>query len=90
MNFATATKYWYELAAKQGDAAALGVLGLMYAGGEGVSKNYVMAYKWSNLAASLGDKPSIKTRNALEHLMSSQQIAEGQRLSYEFEQSHHL
>ena len=41
--------------AERGDAEAQSKLGVMYAGGKGVSRNYREAVKWYRLAAEQGD-----------------------------------
>lgn len=45
----------YRTAAQQGDASAQHNLGLAYALGKGVAKNYTEALKWSRLAAQQGN-----------------------------------
>jgi len=46
---------WYHKAAEQGFAWAQYKLGLLYAiGTVGVKRNYVVAYKWLDLASSKG------------------------------------
>ena len=52
-DYATALREWTPLA-EQGDAGAQSFLGMMYAKGEGVSKNYKTAVKWYKLAAEQG------------------------------------
>ncbi len=71
----------YRKAADQGDAWAQGVLGLMYHLGWGVPKDYVKAYKWCNLASARGHESALVCLNLLEQSMTQEQIAEGQRLS---------
>jgi len=44
---------WYTLAAEQGDARAQGNLGVMYAFGDGILKDYVYAHMWGNIAAMI-------------------------------------
>ncbi len=56
----------------------------MYAGGKGVAEDYVEAYKWVILAAAQGNQHVVKFRDVLNRKMSSQQIAEAQRLAKEF------
>ncbi len=79
---------WYRLAAEQGNANAQYSLGVMYANGEGVKRDYVLAYMWANLAASqktgVDRKMSEELRDSLEKKMTRQQIAEAQRLAREF------
>jgi len=73
--------------AEAGDSAAQFNLGLMYANGEGVPKDLVMAYMWINLAAATGGE-HIETfkaaRDRLESLMTRDQIAEAQKQSREW------
>jgi len=71
---------WYVKAAEQGNAEAQFRLGIIYAIGEGTPQNAIQAYKWFNLAAAQGNKKAIKGRELLTQGMSSEQIAEGQRL----------
>ena len=44
---------WYRKAAEQGDVTAQGTLGVLYSFGQGVAQNYVEAYYWLDLAASV-------------------------------------
>lgn len=44
---------WYRKAAVQGDVTAQGTLGVLYSFGQGVAQNYVEAYFWLDLAASV-------------------------------------
>jgi hypothetical protein len=44
---------WYRKAAEQGDVTAQGILGVLYSFGQGVAQNYVEAYFWLDLAASV-------------------------------------
>jgi TPR repeat protein len=44
---------WYRKAAEQGDVEAQGILGTLYSFGQGVAQDYVEAYFWLNLAASV-------------------------------------
>jgi len=56
-DYATAHRLWRPLA-EQGNVAVQHSLGLMYANGQGVTKNYVEAAKWWRLAAEQGDAPA--------------------------------
>ncbi len=58
--------------------------GLMYMMGDGVPRDLVMSYMWLNLAAAQGDENAREARYVTEHQMTSEQIAEAQRLSREF------
>lgn len=77
---------WYSMAAEQGLAVAQHNLALMYSKGEGVPLDHVLAYKWCNLAASQGYDFGITLREYLREELSTEQIAEGQRLSREHEE----
>ena len=55
----------------------------MYANGEGVLENYVKAYAWWNLAAAQGHKDAIKAKASLRKDMTTEQVAEAQKLSVE-------
>jgi TPR repeat protein len=75
----------YQRAAVQGDAFAQNRLGLSYDKGHGVPLDAVLSYKWLNLAAAHAPKRErdayLRLRNAVASKMSSDQIAEGQRLA---------
>jgi S1-C subfamily serine protease len=75
---------WYRKAAEQNYAPAQFMLGLCYAQGRGVAKDYVESYKWTLLAASQGDKDAKETMTILENNMSREQIAEGQKVARNF------
>ncbi len=75
---------WYRRAAEQGDSGAQTMLGFIYSQGGGVSKNLVQAYLWFNLAAASGVEEAAKQRDIVEREMTSDQIAEAQRLSAAF------
>ena len=69
-------------AAEQGNAKAQFNLGVAYYKGEGVAKNLVEGYAWNHLAAVTDDYAKLQQTN-LEKVMSSQQVAAGQRRSAE-------
>ena len=79
---------WYRKAAEQGDAVAQYNLGAMYAKGEGVPEDYVKAYMWTSLAVALGEKRAAKNKEIIKSWMTSDQIAEAQRLSSEWFEKH--
>ncbi len=70
--------------AKQGLAEAQYNLGLMYDTGYGVPQDYEEALKWYKKAAEQGDENAREARSVAEYQMTSEQIAEAQRLSREF------
>ena len=61
------------------------MLGLMYDKGHGVPQDFILAYKWLNLAAARAPKRErdyfLRLRNAVASKMSLAQVAEGQRLA---------
>jgi TPR repeat protein len=75
----------YRRAAMRGNAFGQAMLGLMYDKGHGVPQDFILAYKWLNLAAALSPKQErdyfLRLRNAVASKMSPAQIAEGQRLA---------
>lgn len=82
---------WLQDAADQGNPSAQYNLGLMYQNGEGVSQNYVEAHMWFNLAASrfpASEKSNrdnaVTARDNLAKLMTSEQIAQAQKLASEW------
>ena len=72
---------WYRKAAEQGVAVAQHELGLMYCLGEGIPTDYVQCYAWLNLSAAQGDESSRKAKDTAIPLMTTEQIAEAQKLS---------
>jgi S1-C subfamily serine protease len=56
----------------------------MYFTGQGVPKDYLVAYQWRLLAAAQGDENSSKAVPVLEKVLTREQIAEGQKLAREF------
>ena len=80
---------WFRLAVEQGHAAAQGSLGLMYTHGVGVPQDYVAAHMWLNLAGAQSSgnvrEAAAKGRDAVAARMTSEQIAEAQRLAREWE-----
>jgi hypothetical protein len=75
----------YIQAAISGNPFGQGMLGLMYDKGHGVPQDFVLAYKWLNLAAARAPKRQrdffLRLRNAVASKMSPYQIVEGQRLA---------
>ena len=75
----------YAEGAVRGDPFAQAMLGLMYDKGHGVPQNFVLAYKWLNLAAAHANgRPRdvyARYRDAVGSKMSPNEITEGQRLA---------
>lgn len=67
---------WYRRAADQGDLTAQGTLGVLYAFGQGVPQNYVEAYFWLDLAASVSgpnqEKYAANRQMVGQHLTTDQ------------------
>ena len=78
---------WLERAGAQGNASAQKLLSLLYATGQGVSGSTPMAYMWINLA-SARDEQARDSRVQIEKVMSTSEIAEGQRLTHEWLTQH--
>ncbi|MBW1801682.1 MAG: SEL1-like repeat protein [Deltaproteobacteria bacterium] len=70
--------------AEQGNADAQYMLGHMYAAGKGVLQDYVLAHKWFNLAAALGNAKAATARDKIAQVMTTGQIAEAQKLAREW------
>jgi TPR repeat protein len=79
---------WYSLAAEQGLAAAQINVGRMYAGGFGVAQDTVQGHKWYNIAADLGADDATFNRDILAATMSAEEVAEADRLTIEWMESH--
>ena len=80
---------WYRESAVQGNSSAQSSLGSMYRVGRGVPQDYIQAHMWYNLAASSsGGKDremADENRDSIAERMTSEQIAEAQRLAREWE-----
>ena len=88
---------WYRLAVEQHDdrnierteiVLALYSLGEFYANGQGVPQDYVQAHMWYNLAAGQNVERAAKAREDLAKSMTSEQIAEAERLAREWLAQH--
>ena len=79
---------WYRLAAEQGYASAQLNLGFMYSRGEGVPEDLVYAYMWCNLSAAQGNEIAQENKDIIERQLTREQIAEAQRLSREWIETH--
>ena len=76
---------WFQLAADQDEPYAQEALGKVYYDGDGVPKDYVLAYKWLNLAARRDSSGYVgMCRDALAKVMTPEQIAEAQKLAREW------
>jgi uncharacterized protein len=81
----TAAVNLYLPAANSGNAFAQCMLGLLYDKGYGVDQDFVIAYKWLNLAAAHASPAErdyfLRLRDAVRQKLSNEQVAEGQRLA---------
>ena len=82
---------WSRFAAEQGYTKAQHYLGLLYAAGRGIPKNFVQAHKWFNLTASRFPASkakerddAVKNRDLIASKMTPAQIAKAQRLAREW------
>ena len=82
-DYAEAVK-WYRMGAEQGDVWTQVALGVKYANGHGVPQDYVLAHMWLNLAVAQGSKNGILFRDEFAESMTSEQIAEAQKLAREW------
>jgi len=75
----------YIQAAIRGNPFGQAMLGLMYDKGHGVPQDFILAYKWLNLAAAHAAKRErdyyLRLRNAVASKMSPDQIFQGQQLA---------
>ena len=77
---------WYQLAAEQGHAKAQLNLAVMYGNGQGVARDYALAYMWAYVAAaneSYGEvqKLSAAIQNYLAKQMDTKQISSARELA---------
>jgi len=75
-----AMKLLQQIAAK-GNPADQSLLALEFWHGESESRNLVLAYAWSNLAAVQGDKAALAERDKLKLEMTAAQLEKAQNLS---------
>ena len=65
---------WFRLAADQGHAIAQFNLGVMYANGDGVLKDSVLAHMWANIATANGQETATEMRDVVERDMTRAEI----------------
>jgi len=81
---ATEAVRWFRLAADQGYAVAQYNLAIGYANGMGVPQDSTKAAQWYHLASDRGYGPAADDLTAVEATMTSEQIAEANRLAREW------
>ncbi len=74
----------WQKVAEEGGAEAQFNLGLLYANGQGVPQDFVLAHKWLNLAAMSGNRSAKDIRREVSMDMSAGEIAEAQKLAREW------
>lgn len=83
---------YYARGAEGGDAFAQCGLGLSYDRGHGVPQNFVLSYKWLDLAAARASRRErhfyLRLRDAVASKMSLDQVVEGQRLALQWTAEH--
>jgi uncharacterized protein len=80
---------WFGKAANQGNAYAEANLAVLYADGDGAPQDYTRALMWSTLALAGAEDGetrglAIKVRDALADKITTDQIAEAQRMAREW------
>ncbi len=80
--YATQELKWRK-EAEQGDSEAQLNLGIMYEKGQGVTEDYIEAYKWYILSGAQGNEVATKLRGSLQKKMSAEQVGEAQKLAKE-------
>jgi TPR repeat protein len=88
MDISTGVTGYMELAAQTGAPDALFELGMLYATGRDMDADLVVAHKWFNLAAARGNPSAMTYRQELAQEMSTDQVAEAQKLAREWLQTH--
>ena len=78
-DYATALRL-FQQSADQGSATAQFNVGTMYANGQGVAQNYVLAYKWFSLSAAQGYTDAVKGRDFITARMTPAEVNEAQKL----------
>jgi TPR repeat protein len=81
---------WFRLAAEQGYAPGQLSMGLAYRDGRGVATDLAYADMWFTLSAVQGApvNPARSNKELIERLMTSEQIAEAEKLTREWIANH--
>ena len=86
-DYPTALKVLKPLAAL-GHAGAQNYLGIMYYLGQADAQDYVLAHKWSNIAASNGEPAAEKIRDEVARRLTPNQIVFAERMAQEWMAQH--
>ncbi|NNE84348.1 MAG: hypothetical protein HKN28_10295, partial [Alphaproteobacteria bacterium] len=79
-DFSSDVDRWRPLA-KQGNGGAQYKLGVSYANGRGVTRDYVEAYKWLNIAGAQNNAKAVEGRDAVARRMTPAEIETAQNLA---------
>jgi len=79
-NYEKAVKL-YRQSAEQGNLLGQKYLGVMHVLGQGVKKDYNIAYMWFFLSGSKGNKDALKSIQKIEIEMTSEQIKTAQEMA---------
>ena len=79
---------WFRLAAEHGYAEAQVMLGVMNANGLGVPNDDAKALKWYLIATEQGDEAAQRRRDWIQARMTPEQVAQAQRQSREWIETH--
>jgi len=71
---------WYRRAADQGYAEAQHKLGMQYAEGRGVLRDYALAYMWLSLSGNAAEANAYVDRAAVIKRMSEKQVKTAEQL----------
>ena len=74
-NYATALEIWRPLA-ERGNVEAQDALAFMYANGEGVAQNYLMAYVWFKIASENGSRTARSNLEIVKNKLSEFELKE--------------
>ena len=85
---AQAAKY-FRMAADQGIGDGQCYLGKMYAAGQGLPKDPVLAYQWALIASQNGAEQCLQTLKSLEPEMKLEQVNEAKRRASEWKPQPH-
>ena len=80
----TVALHEFRLLAEQGNVEAQGVLGFMYANGEGLPQDDVQAYIWFNIAAAQGNKDAEAGKGIAAESMTREGLAHAQKLARKY------
>ncbi|MDT8274259.1 MAG: tetratricopeptide repeat protein, partial [Desulfomonilia bacterium] len=78
---------YFLRAAQQGNSNAQYNIGRLHAYGTGVPQNFVIAYMWLELSASMNNASSLALQAKLKEIMTPEEIREAQKLAREWRQS---